>query len=59
MGKSKRMPFFSSGFSHSPCFSVRQGAMAPSYTVRLLSGITKSSSMPSTEPKPSQVWHAP
>ena len=50
---------FQQRFSHSPIFSVRQGAMAPSNTDRLLSGITRSGSMPSTEPKPSQGWQAP
>src|SRR5690606_2782224 len=47
------------GCSHSFILSERHGATAPSYTVRLLSGITKSGSIPSTLPKPSQVWQAP
>ena len=44
---------------HSLNFSPRQGATASSYTLRPLSGITRSASMPITWPKPSQVGQAP
>ena len=39
--------------------SLRQGATAPSYTERLLSGITRSGSMPNIVPKPSHRLQAP
>ena len=53
------MPFLTRGINHSLIFSDRHGAIAPSKTDRLLSGITKSGSMPKTEPNPSQRLQAP
>ncbi len=44
---------------HLANFSPFQGATAPSYTLNLLSGITRSGSMPRICEKPSQTGHAP
>ena len=58
-GKLKwRAPFTNRSF-HNPSFSPFQGATAPSYTLNNLFGITRSSSMPNTIEKPSQVGQAP
>src|SRR5690606_485130 len=59
MGKSNSIPFLKSGSTQLLEDSPLQGAIAPSYTERFFSGMTKSGSIPSTFPKPSQVRHAP
>src|SRR5688572_28822686 len=59
MGKPDDLDVFIKLSLHLPSFSPFQGAMAPSYTLKRLSGITRSASIPSTRLNPSQVGHAP
>src|SRR5215467_15610424 len=58
-GKSIDLAPFTNCSLHQPNFSPFHGATAPSYTLNLLSGITRSESIPKTWLNPSQVGQAP
>ena len=59
MGKSYFALAWINAFNHSPIFSPFQQTTAPSYNDLLLSGTTRSSSIPIILPNPSQTGQAP
>ena len=59
MGKLSWAARRQNSFFHSPIFSPCQHCTQPSYTLRVVLGMTNFSSMPMMLPKPSQVGQAP